>query len=167
MPCTLGHRFYLRDGALHMHTGMRSQDLWLGFPYDVFTNTTLRELLAGWLDVAIGEYHHHVDSLHLYDHNHVDAAALSEPSASPRMLDLRTDWASLPDLLDGVIAGTPSATVGPGWREFARVLASYRAWTGGDRTNATDLARYGDGPLLDALRRWYAHLRARSARSSA
>ena len=56
VPCTLGWRFYLRQGRLHLHTTMRSQDLWLGFPYDVFTFTVLHELVAGWLGVALGEY---------------------------------------------------------------------------------------------------------------
>ena len=43
VPCTLGYRFFLRDGMLHMHTTMRSQDLWLGFCYDIFTATILQE----------------------------------------------------------------------------------------------------------------------------
>lgn len=58
VPCTLGYRFYVRQGFLHMHTSMRSQDLWLGFGYDLFTATLLQELLAGWLGVSVGEYHH-------------------------------------------------------------------------------------------------------------
>jgi thymidylate synthase len=37
VPCTLNYRFFLRGGRLQMHTTMRSQDLWLGFPYDLFT----------------------------------------------------------------------------------------------------------------------------------
>jgi thymidylate synthase len=66
IPCTLGYRFYVRDTRLHMHTTMRSQDTWLGLPYDLFATTTVMELMAGWLDVDLGGYHHHVDSLHLY-----------------------------------------------------------------------------------------------------
>jgi thymidylate synthase len=58
VPCTLGYRFFLRDGWLHMHTTMRSQDLWLGFCYDIFTATLLQELLAGWLGAGLGEYRH-------------------------------------------------------------------------------------------------------------
>jgi hypothetical protein len=54
MPCTLGYRFYLREGRLHVHTTMRSQDLWLGFCYALFAATVLQELLAGWLGVGVG-----------------------------------------------------------------------------------------------------------------
>lgn len=75
VPCTLGYRFFIRDGRLIMHTSMRSQDLWLGFPYDIFTTTLIHELMAGWLGVELGEYHHHVDSLHLYADNAEAAAA--------------------------------------------------------------------------------------------
>ncbi|MGH3282200.1 MAG: thymidylate synthase [Trebonia sp.] len=67
VPCTLGYRFFLRDGLLHMHTTMRSQDLWLGFCYDIFTTTILQELLAGWLGAGLGSYRLSIDSLHLYD----------------------------------------------------------------------------------------------------
>ena len=69
VPCTLGYRFFLRDGLLHMHTTMRSQDLWLGFCYDIFTATIMQELLAGWLGAGLGSYWLCVDSLHLYDHD--------------------------------------------------------------------------------------------------
>ncbi len=51
-----GYRFFLRDGRLHMHTTMRSQDVWLGFCYDIFTATMLQELLAGWLGAELGSY---------------------------------------------------------------------------------------------------------------
>jgi hypothetical protein len=44
-----------------MHTTMRSQHLWLGLPYDIFATTLLQELLAGWLGVEMGKYHHFVD----------------------------------------------------------------------------------------------------------
>ena len=49
VPCTLGYRFFLRDGLLHMHTTMRTQDLWLGFCYDIFSATIMQDLLADWL----------------------------------------------------------------------------------------------------------------------
>ena len=32
-----------------MYASMRSQDLWLGFCYDIFTATFMQELLVGWL----------------------------------------------------------------------------------------------------------------------
>jgi len=37
VPCTVSYRFFLRSGRLRMHTTMRSNDVWLGLPYDQLT----------------------------------------------------------------------------------------------------------------------------------
>ncbi|WP_334538945.1 thymidylate synthase [Streptomyces stelliscabiei] len=76
VPCTLGFRFHLRDSRLHMATMMRGQDVWIGMPYDVFFYTVLHELVAGWLDAELGEFHLHVGSLHIYD----EPAPTAEPA---------------------------------------------------------------------------------------
>lgn len=80
LPCTLNWQFLLRDDALHMITTMRSNDVWLGVPYDIYTFTCIQRLLAGTLDVAVGEYIHNVGSLHLYSRNE---AAAHEAFATP------------------------------------------------------------------------------------
>ena len=46
VPCTLGYRFFLREGQLHMHTTMRSQDLWLGFCYDWIAPASLEAAMS-------------------------------------------------------------------------------------------------------------------------
>jgi hypothetical protein len=56
VPCTLGFRFHLRAGRLHMATMMRGQDVWIGMPYDVFFYTVLHELVAGWLDAELASF---------------------------------------------------------------------------------------------------------------
>jgi thymidylate synthase len=157
VPCTLGYRFFLRDGRLHMHTTMRSQDLWLGFCYDIFTATVLQELLAGWLGADLGEYRHHVDSLHLYAPDLQAAQQLPERAGpGPAMTPLVTSWNELDELLHRVIAGEPVA--GAGWKEIAGVMASYRAWKRADRPGARLAAAHLSGPLAAALCRWYDHL---------
>lgn len=165
VPCTLGYRFFLRDGQLHMHTTMRSQDLWLGFCYDIFTATVLQELLAGWLGAQVGAYHHHVDSLHLYEQNLEAAARLPDPvEPSPAMPALRIAWEHFDILLQQVISGVsiPSDS----WAEFASVLASYRLWKTGDRAAARRVAAQTTGLLGQALDRWYDHLERRIGRAA-
>lgn len=159
VPCTLGYRFSLRDGALHMFTSMRSQDAWLGLPYDLFTFTILHELLAGWLDVKLGSYHHLVDSLHLYD-QHLDAAedVSDHLESQPEMPPLTVPWEDFDMMVNQIIAGE---TVGhPGWDDFATVLASYRLWKARDFDNARSLLPDGGQPLSRALSRWYDRLEA-------
>lgn len=165
VPCTLSYRFYLRAGRLQMHTTMRSQDLWLGFGYDIFAATVLHELLAGWLGVELGSYHHTVDSLHLYEPNLEQAADLPGLVTASEVVPLPDlDWADFDRVLADLAAiganRTPPALATSGWPEADSVLRSYRAWKLGDREVALRLAETASGPLAQALHRWYAHLSA-------
>ncbi|WP_424533811.1 thymidylate synthase [Sphaerisporangium viridialbum] len=160
VPCTLGFCFHLRKGRLHMSTTMRGQDVWVGLPYDLFFTTTLHELMAGWLDVELGDYHHHVGSLHLYERDVERAAALETVPACPELPVLETPWKGFDVLLEGVQAGKPTGH--PGWDSAAEVLRSYRLWKSGDRTDAQNAADQITGPLGKALRAWYEELRSRA-----
>lgn len=73
IPCTLSLQFLIRDGQLHVITTMRSNDVWLGMPYDLFCFCAIQCLLAKYLNVEVGTYTHNVGSLHLYD-KHVEKA---------------------------------------------------------------------------------------------
>lgn len=66
IPCTIMLHYMIREGKLNAITYMRSNDLWLGFPYDVFNFTQLQAYVAQQLDVVPGWYEHHVGSLHYY-----------------------------------------------------------------------------------------------------
>jgi thymidylate synthase len=165
VPCTIGHRFFVRDEALHMCTTMRSQDVWLGLPYDVFSNTVLQELMAAWLGVGVGEYVHSVDSLHLYAGDLAAAAAVGPPEAAggDEQAALDVPFAQLDAVLAAVRDGEQPEQLAPGWRACAETLASYRAWKAGRREEALAQAASLEGPLGRALRRWYEHLRAAPA----
>lgn len=71
VPCTVSLQFLLRNGQLNLTTYMRSNDIWLGFPYDVFSFTCMQIIMAFELGVEIGEYTHIAGSLHLYTRNKV------------------------------------------------------------------------------------------------
>lgn len=66
VACTLDLHPIIRDGKLHLTVHMRSQDIYWGFPYDVQAFQWIQEVLAGILDVELGTYTHHIDSLHYY-----------------------------------------------------------------------------------------------------
>lgn len=66
MPCTVSLQFFIRDNKLYMLTYMRSNDLWMGFTYDVFNFTALQVKMAMELGVELGTYTHVAGSLHLY-----------------------------------------------------------------------------------------------------
>lgn len=87
-PCTLTLQFLIRDGQLELHTNMRSQDVWLGVPYDVFMFTQLQRTVATTLGVRAGAYVHHVTSLHLYEHDLDRSFTLYPPHESNYLTDL-------------------------------------------------------------------------------
>lgn len=70
LNCTVCLQFLLRDGKLYMTTYMRSNDLWMGFPNDVFQFTCIQIYLAMRLGVGLGTYTHVAASLHLYERDY-------------------------------------------------------------------------------------------------
>lgn len=67
LPCTVAMIFSLRNGKLNLMVTMRSNDIWLGMPYDIFCFTSVQRLLAEILEVELGWYQHQVMSLHAYE----------------------------------------------------------------------------------------------------
>ena len=67
MPCTCHIQFTCYHGRLEAHTYMRSNDIWLGLPYDVAFFTCLQQIVADSIGLACGKYYHTVGDLHLYE----------------------------------------------------------------------------------------------------
>lgn len=65
--CTVCLQFFIRDNKLYLTTYMRSNDIWMGFPYDVFQFTNMQILMSMELGIGIGTYTHIAGSLHLYE----------------------------------------------------------------------------------------------------
>ena len=76
IPCTVSLHFMVRSGALELIVYMRSNDVWLGWPYDVVQFTVLQEALAMDLGLELGPYTHVDGSLHLYDTNREGADSI-------------------------------------------------------------------------------------------
>lgn len=72
MPCTVSLQFFIRDNKLHLTVYMRSNDIWMGFPYDCFNFCAFLVKMAMELNVEIGTYTHIAGSLHLYERNLVE-----------------------------------------------------------------------------------------------
>ncbi len=65
-PCTMHGAFHIRQGVLHYSTVMRSQDVVLGFPYDVPYFIWQQFEMAKQLGIGVGHFNHYVHSLHVY-----------------------------------------------------------------------------------------------------
>lgn len=65
-PCTVYLQFFLRDNKLNLSVHMRSNDIWMGVPYDMFSFCFLQVKMAMELGVEVGTYTHYAGSLHMY-----------------------------------------------------------------------------------------------------
>lgn len=66
-PCTCLLQFTCFNGKLNLHTYMRSNDIWLGLPYDMGFFTVLLQIVAKEVSLPVGVYYHTVGDLHLYE----------------------------------------------------------------------------------------------------
>lgn len=105
-PCTVFMQFLIRPNAwgnpaVELHTHMRSQDVWLGVPYDIFMFTQLQHTVASYLRLPVGRYVHHATSLHIYERNVKASLGLHSNSD--------TSGSRLADLPHGIVVPrTPS-----------------------------------------------------------
>jgi thymidylate synthase len=81
VPCTLSYQFFIRgftpgEKCLELRTVMRSNDAWLGLPYDFEVARALHLTMAACLGIEAGPYTHTVGSMHLYESNIEQAKAI-------------------------------------------------------------------------------------------
>ena len=117
VPCTCTLQFLNRKDALHLVVTMRSNDVYLGFPHDVFCFTMLQEIMAVQLGLELGTYKHFAASFHLYDER-VD-----------RVKEFLSEGWQQTDLL------MPPMPKGDPWPALTALIAAERAIrTGGETT---------------------------------
>ena len=139
IPCTCTLQFMLRAGCLHMVTYMRSNDVFLGLPHDVFCFTMLQEIMARDLSVELGTYKHAVGSLHLYDKTANAAATFLgegwQPTDKPMPpMPTSNPWPGITVLLkaeSAIRTGLPFdeaelQATDPYWADLIRLLQVFR-----------------------------------------
>lgn len=98
IPCTLSLQFVLRDNLLNLIVTMRSNDVWMGFPYDVFCFTSIQQIVADILHVGLGRYIHNVGSLHLYE-KHRSSAIWATEKRMPQAPHVYTERSTMGELV--------------------------------------------------------------------
>ena len=122
-PCTLTLQFLLRNNRLHLLVTMRSNDLFMGSCYDIFSFTMLQEMMAWELDVEIGFYQHSVNSWHLYERDICDAQLLYTGN-SEVMPEFSFDDKSI----DSILATEENIRLNRNFDENKRPCGSWKAW---------------------------------------
>jgi thymidylate synthase len=100
IPCTCTLQFFVRNELLELVTYMRSNDVYLGLPHDVFAFTMLQEIVATTLGIDVGSYRHAVGSLHLYDDDRPQALEF-----------LREGWQSTQKPMPAMPRGDPRPSI--------------------------------------------------------
>ena len=139
VPCTCTLQFLLREGSLHLLASMRSNDVIVGLPHDIYCFTMLQEMLARELNVELGGYKHAVGSLHVYDDDaeeatkFLDEGLQSTKSPMPSM-PLGSPLASIDTLLKAEkeirLGDSKSFRIAedldPYWMDLVRMLLAFR-----------------------------------------
>ena len=138
VPCTCTLQFMIRQGALHMISYMRSNDVYLGLPHDIFSFTLFQEILARTLSVELGTYKHAVGSIHLYDINREKAEQFLnegwQSTVSMPAMPIGDPWAAIQVLLEaeatirvqGALHVAEFKDLDPYWVDFIRLLQIFR-----------------------------------------
>ena len=141
IPCNVISLLKVREGRLEWTQIMRSNDLVRGMPHNIVQFTSLQEILAGWLNIEVGGYHHFADSLHLYDweapvSDRIDPQSLPRNEESIALPKLESErvflvLGQLGDILvstemdtDGVLEAFRAADLPPPFRSWAAVLTA-------------------------------------------
>lgn len=116
IPCNVIAMLKVRDGALEWTQIMRSNDLFRGFVHNVIQFTFLHEIMAGWLGLKPGSYHHFSDSLHIYDEDvlEMDGQSLGHAPGNSDIFnfskeDSDTYFAAIEQLVEVIISVGSSA----------------------------------------------------------
>lgn len=97
-PCTVMIQFEAASSAksdgvyvLNMNVMMRSNDAWLGLPYDMFQFGQLQFTVARALGWVPGSYRHTALSLHLYTRDVITAERIAIPGTHPTNFELQPE----------------------------------------------------------------------------
>lgn len=143
VPCNICSMLKIRNGRLEWTQILRSNDLFLGVPYNFVQFTSLHEIMAGWLGIEMGDYVQFSDSLHVYqrDWSRLETSvAKDQPSNTDRLGLPKLESDSCFAELEADMLALMSDTLSPseletiankerpsGFRNMALVLSAFSA----------------------------------------
>ena len=161
IPCTCTLQFLIRGNRLHLITYMRSNDVYLGLPHDIFSFTMIQEVVARTLGVPLGIYSHFVGSLHVYEHHRDRITAFiregwqGTTDIMPEM-PLGDPWSGVAQLLQSELAIRRGVSFreldmpeNPYWADLVRLLAVYSSDKRGDYQAMRKIRQLMDSPTYD------------------
>jgi thymidylate synthase len=174
VPCNVVSLLKVRDGRLEWTQIMRSNDVHRGLPYNLVQFTVLQEVMAGWLGLEVGGYHHWSDSLHLYLNDkarfscrqkavlepNTDSLAISSDRGDALIADLYRRMVDLTaaELTESQLTGLIAIPYVPvGYQNLFRLLGAESARRRGRQNQAQDIMASCSNPQLrQAWSAWWA-----------
>jgi len=134
IPCPVSIQWLVRDGALEVHAVLRSQNVAMVFPYDVFLLTMIQEWLAADLGVRCGAFVQYVASLHYYAHEQDLAERIVQGSV-------------------GTIIMPPMTRLGDRLIDILRAEDAWRRWGSSDVASARPVSpvKWSDHPYWNGV----------------
>lgn len=185
VPCNVISMLKVREGRLEWTQVLRSNDVYRGMPNNFVQFTFLQEVMAGWLGLKVGGYHHWSDSLHIYADS-LDAFSCGSPVAEETNTDSlalpfdqgnhlihemyqRMTMLTMPELSESNISEISSMTDAPiGYQNLLRVLASDSARRHGHQHQAQSLMAACTNPqLVQVWLMWLARIQGAPVNSNA
>lgn len=155
-PCTVALQFEVDEtGRLCMNVFMRSNDVWLGLPYDLFQFSQLHLTMATSMQLVPGWYRHTTMSLHVYERDVENVEAIDEPTsllAGGLPLGIGRPGEPMVDVMKNarrLLVGCPGRTYAEDW--YAKTLYRYTHSNEAtkDKENETDVGRDVDDGRAD------------------
>lgn len=111
-PCPTVVQFLERNDQVHCFVYMRSNDAYMGLPYDLFMFMTWQQAVANALGKEVGVYHHYAASMHLYHYHEEKARQVWSEGCSRFSLDWRP---SMDEVADGSLAAAMESIEAEEW----------------------------------------------------
>lgn len=127
VPCTLAVQGFLRDSTFYMKTTMRSNDVFLGLPYDLMQFCALQTAMAEILQAGCGYYRHSVGSLHAYVSDIDTIEGLQTPeieTETDQIWAIPDDWKDPLERLEYVIRFCQDALYG----SASQPVTDFESW---------------------------------------
>ncbi len=157
IPCNVLVNVKVRAGRLDVSVANRSNDAFLGVPYNILQFNALQKYLAWRLGVEVGTQVHFIDSLHLYESTtgKVDNILLEERTRQQGGLPPSIRRSDLSEYVpcDHEYLATHYDEPSGEENQFLRVRDSYIHWRSGKRELALDMLPKTEIGIVAA--QWY------------
>lgn len=103
IPCNTSIFLKIRNNKLDITVINRSNDLFLGIPYNVFVFNVLQQYIASRLGIKTGVQRHFTDCLHLYERDLIKVKEIIRSNSQLQIDIWREEPSGMERLIEGIL----------------------------------------------------------------